>query len=277
MTKIEKSPYMPFYGKDAYDDEKFASLSYGAQGFFWRLAWWQWSEGSIPAQIDVIISLRGKEKESRRLWAEVAPMFPSSNGGERRQNAYVEQLRAKLVSVRAKRQQAAYKRHANADFCTPNSVFLHTLPHEEEKEDANVKDVQSICDEFISRPEPHPSELLVAIWLRKVSVTSLREILNRYPDKNAAYIDRCVETSVRERAKTRTAMSVGGVPNDAVAELRVMIDGYIFEHGTPPKDAGSCAGWDAGFTARFGFSRAALAGSTGEQCAAWLSKLKGTA
>ena len=182
MTKIEKSPSMPFYGKDAYDDEKFASLSYGAQGFFWRLAWWQWSEGSIPAQIDVIISLRGKEKESRRLWAEVAPMFPSSNGGERRQNAYVEQLRAKLVSVRAKRQQAAYKRHANSDFCTPNSVFLHTLPHEEEKEDANVKDVQSICDEFISRPEPHPSELLVAVWLRKVSVTSLREILNRDVD-----------------------------------------------------------------------------------------------
>ncbi len=109
MPSVPKTPAFPLYGKDAYDDEAFSRLSFGAQGFYWFLAWWQWSEGSIPADLEAILDkvTRRKIAEARRLWAEVSPFFPITEDQTRRANATVERHRSKVCSDREKRQKGA--------------------------------------------------------------------------------------------------------------------------------------------------------------------------
>ena len=86
MTKIKKTPAMPMYGKDAYDDERFRALSYAAQGVYWRLAWWQWAEGDIPESLTEILNglPRKHASEVKRVWKEIAPFFPPIGDGRRR-------------------------------------------------------------------------------------------------------------------------------------------------------------------------------------------------
>lgn len=106
---VIKTPALPLYGKDAYDDEAFSRLSFGAQGVYWFLAWWQWSEGSIPADLEQILDKvpRKKIAEARRVWAEVLPFFPTIGDGGRRANGTVERHRSKVCGDREKRQKGA--------------------------------------------------------------------------------------------------------------------------------------------------------------------------
>lgn len=103
MTRVEKTPSMPFYGKDAYDDETFGLLSFGTQGLYVFLAWWQWQEGTIPADIEVILDKvpRRKVIEARKIWPSVEPLFPVlESDPTRRQNAAVERRRADVMRKR---------------------------------------------------------------------------------------------------------------------------------------------------------------------------------
>jgi hypothetical protein len=47
-----KPPYLPFYGRDFYDDDRVAQMSYHEQGIYLRLLWHQWVNGSLPASPD---------------------------------------------------------------------------------------------------------------------------------------------------------------------------------------------------------------------------------
>jgi hypothetical protein len=46
---MTKPPYMPFFGRDFYDDDRVAQMSYHEQGIYLRLLWHQWVNGSLPA------------------------------------------------------------------------------------------------------------------------------------------------------------------------------------------------------------------------------------
>lgn len=106
---VAKTPAFPFYGKDAYGDELFVSLSFAAQGLWLRLAWWQWGEGSIPADVAEIVGAlpAGKSKEILRLWPEVERHFPLIADGSRRQNATVETHRARIEAKRERQSRGA--------------------------------------------------------------------------------------------------------------------------------------------------------------------------
>jgi hypothetical protein len=112
VTRVEKTPAFPFYGKDAYDDEAFFRLSFGSQGFYFFLAWWQWQEGSIPADLEVILDKvpRRKVTEARNLWPKVESMFPIiDDRPDRRQDPAVERRRNEVLDKRARHQTGAYK------------------------------------------------------------------------------------------------------------------------------------------------------------------------
>lgn len=105
MTKVPKTPAFPFYGKDAYDDEAFAALSFAEQGLYLFLAWWQWQEGTIPADIERILDKvpRRKIAEARRCWVTIQQFFPVAvASNDRRSNGTVETHRHKVATDRAK-------------------------------------------------------------------------------------------------------------------------------------------------------------------------------
>lgn len=130
VTRVEKTPAMPLYGKDAYDDETFGLLSFGAQGLYFYLGWWQWQEGSIPADLEVILDKvpRRKVNEARRLWPDIEQLFPVLNGGQRRQSPSVEKRRADVLAKRGAHQKGAAitnaKRTNSETLSVPNSAPL---------------------------------------------------------------------------------------------------------------------------------------------------------
>lgn len=108
--KLAKSPSMPFYGKDIYTDVPTLRLSFAAQGFYVRLLWWQWSEGSIPDDITSIADVIGRERELRKLWPDVKPFFaPVADQPGYLANERLEQVRAEMVRLREKRGAAGSK------------------------------------------------------------------------------------------------------------------------------------------------------------------------
>lgn len=116
-----KTPALPFYGKDAYDDEAFGRLTFAEQGLYLFLAWWQWQEGTIPVDLDAILDKmpRRKTAEATRAWVAVAVFFPVAAGDPfRRQAASVERRRKKVADgIRGKQLGAAMtnaKRWGNA-------------------------------------------------------------------------------------------------------------------------------------------------------------------
>src|SRR5579872_959500 len=92
---------MPLYGKDAYDDEQFALASFAVQGFFWWLCWWQWREGSIPADMDLILAKlpRAKFREAKSLWKKLLNFFPTFGDGTRRRNETLHAHRIDMLQV----------------------------------------------------------------------------------------------------------------------------------------------------------------------------------
>ncbi len=109
MARERKSPAMPFYGKDAYDDEAFGVASFAVQGLFFWLAWWQWREGSVPADLESILDKapRAKVAEARRLWPETKRFFPTFGDGKRRRNETLNGYREEMLTEREKKQVGA--------------------------------------------------------------------------------------------------------------------------------------------------------------------------
>jgi hypothetical protein len=117
MGRARKSPAMPLYGKDAWTDEEFAARPWDLQGLFWRLAFWQWMEGSIPDDVDKIITVVGKPRETKRLFkvlvdAEFFVAYPNEAG--RLYNLTTHGHREDMLADRAKRQFGADKTNAQS-------------------------------------------------------------------------------------------------------------------------------------------------------------------
>lgn len=108
MVRSEKAPpAMPFFGKDAYTDESFLLLDWDAQGLFWRLAYWQWDEGDIPADIERVIAIVGKPRQTRKLWPAIVRLFGASDQEGRLRHAKLHDLREKAFEDRRRRQFGA--------------------------------------------------------------------------------------------------------------------------------------------------------------------------
>lgn len=119
---VEKSPYMPLYGKDIYTDVATVRLSLAHQGLYVRLLWWQWAEGSIPSDVQEVVKVLGKGREVSKLWPEIAPFF-SEQTGETMRNPKLEDVRQKMVSLRQKRQDARNKRRTNTTTTGPTNTI----------------------------------------------------------------------------------------------------------------------------------------------------------
>lgn len=110
MTRARKSPAMPLYGKDAYSDEKFTASPWDVQGIFWRLAFWQWMEGSIPDDLDTVVAIVGKPRETKRLWAVLLKtgfFVPKPNEPGRLYNQTTDGHREEMLDKRGRNQDGA--------------------------------------------------------------------------------------------------------------------------------------------------------------------------
>lgn len=103
---MKKLPYMPLYGKDAWSDEKFLAADWDVQGMFWRLLWWQWQEGSIPADISAVVDVIGKPVTTRRLWSRMQGFFVSCGEGRLR-NEKLNALRVEALKEKNGQQKGA--------------------------------------------------------------------------------------------------------------------------------------------------------------------------
>lgn len=100
-------PAMPFFGKDAYTDESFVLLDWAAQGLFWRLAYWQWDEGDIPSDVDLVVAVVGKPRDTRKLWPAMTRLFAPAEREGRIANRKVAELRDAAFEARKRRQAGA--------------------------------------------------------------------------------------------------------------------------------------------------------------------------
>jgi hypothetical protein len=97
-----KLPWMPFFGTDFYNDEAVRLMSLEEEAVYIRLLWWQWREGSVPADGQDLGKLAGGPVTDR-----VLSMFPVTRGGDgRRRNPRLEELAREQESKNKKRSKA---------------------------------------------------------------------------------------------------------------------------------------------------------------------------
>lgn len=99
---------MPLYGKDAWSDEDFLAAEWDEQGLFWRLAWWQWQEGSIPDDLKKILNVIGKPNSTRRLWPKMKTFFVPVPGKDGRLfNEKLDEFRGEAITEKEGRSRGA--------------------------------------------------------------------------------------------------------------------------------------------------------------------------
>jgi uncharacterized protein YdaU (DUF1376 family) len=87
-------PFLPFYGRDFYDDDRVACMSYEEQGMYLRLLWHQWVNGSIPEDPAQVARVLGVPSVPEQVLA----CFPASDG--RRLNPRLHQERKRVAAER---------------------------------------------------------------------------------------------------------------------------------------------------------------------------------
>lgn len=88
----DKLPYMPFYGRDFFEDEAVALLSPAEECIVLRLLFRQWRQGSLPVERDHLQALIDKPGLGPVTDAVLA-LFPVSAHDGRRRNPRGEELR----------------------------------------------------------------------------------------------------------------------------------------------------------------------------------------
>jgi uncharacterized protein YdaU (DUF1376 family) len=87
----DKLPYMPFFGRDFYDDDTVACMTYEEQGMYLRLLWHQWVNGSIPGEAEQVARILGVVTVPQT----VLRCFPPNGDGRRKNDRlHVERQRA---------------------------------------------------------------------------------------------------------------------------------------------------------------------------------------
>jgi hypothetical protein len=98
----DKLPWMPFFGSDFYNDEAVRLMSLEEEALYMRLLWWQWREGSLPADPADVQRLAGHPPGDRLLM-----LFPvTRNADGRRRNPRLEEVRQEQLAKVRKRSKA---------------------------------------------------------------------------------------------------------------------------------------------------------------------------
>lgn len=198
MKKIDKTPSMPFYGKDFYDAEEVRLMSLAAQGLYVALLWRQWMEGSIPAdarKLALLVSC-GDPSTIQKLWtSEVAPMFEEFEDGRLR-NPKLEEHRERLRKERERKSEGARKtnskRWSNESLsdqsATGNPIAKRSLsdqgatgnPIATRVADANAKEIALVSD----LPEEGAGETIA----EGMDFAALKIVVEAYPEGRAPSI-----------------------------------------------------------------------------------------
>lgn len=234
MTRVAKSPSMPLYGKDCYDDEAFNRLSFAEQGFYWRLAWWQWQEGSIPAELNEILDRlpRRHVNDARKLWPTIQEWFPIAGSiPNRRQNGSVEDRRQAYLIKKGRQQLGAEITNANrygkrSDFGSLTDALSDSVNESDSDSPRAASAIASATATVSRSPEEGPGgtkpltgsqatvkrvldawpggtvkhAALIGKWVSLIGADEVEKITLQYPDKPAAYINQCVESRATEIA-----------------------------------------------------------------------------
>lgn len=91
----EKRPYMPFYGREFYQDEKVLLMTLEQEGAFKRLLWNCWQERSIPsdlAKLAAICKNTPPKYFEKRIWPALKACFTPTEDG-RLINNKIERVR----------------------------------------------------------------------------------------------------------------------------------------------------------------------------------------
>jgi uncharacterized protein YdaU (DUF1376 family) len=96
-----KEPYLPFYGRDFYDDENVMVMDLAQQGAYLKLLWKCWSEGSIPADPEKLAAMTGTARKAfeASIWPKLERCFHALiSHPDRLTNGRIERLRAERES-----------------------------------------------------------------------------------------------------------------------------------------------------------------------------------
>ena len=91
----DKLPWMPFFGSDFYHDEAVRLMSLEEEAVYMRLLWWQWREGSLPADPEHMAKLAGAS-----VSAQVMGRFPVTRDADgRRRNPRLDEIRRDQLAL----------------------------------------------------------------------------------------------------------------------------------------------------------------------------------
>lgn len=225
---------MPVYGKDAYDDERFVTSPWDVQGLFWRLCWWQWREGSIPADVELVVAVTGKPRETRRLFKKVREFFvkhPDLTGrlynvtlDGHRQKAFSEKERkgvgaeltnAKRIGQRTGQRDAERpaEQHATRD-ASANALGFSSKGEgagEGRPLTPQQADVKRVLDALEDQTTDFlvPTGGLVARWLRDFGIDAILATIveegkrGNLDGRDPSYLFKCID-SYKRRPRERT-------------------------------------------------------------------------
>lgn len=121
---------MPWWPRDFAADEHVMMMTLEAEGLYRRLLDFQWTSGSIPADIRAIaVICKGIDvRKVRRIWAQVSPLFtPCPDNPQRLINQRLERVRAEQEAYRAAKAFAG-NRSATARQQKGNRTPTHGQP-----------------------------------------------------------------------------------------------------------------------------------------------------
>jgi uncharacterized protein YdaU (DUF1376 family) len=138
VSRKGKSPAMPFYGRDFYDDEHVKLMSLDQEGAYVRLLWHAWSHGSIPAEIGSLAKLWNvSAARAAKVWSGIAPCWVAIDGDRLAQKrleairsehgAHAEEMRALALRRWGKDAGAHAAPHADSD--ARNDAEADAKPH----------------------------------------------------------------------------------------------------------------------------------------------------
>jgi hypothetical protein len=154
----ERTPALPFYGKDYYDDERVWLASLAAQGLYIALLWHQWQEGSIPSDVRKVAALVGKpEREVRDLWEGEVSQFFVQMTDNRLANTHLEKVRDDVLSLRKSRSKDRQKT-SNRPYKIPASDHPSTegAGEDEDVSGSEATDFESIWADLVIHRIPEP-------------------------------------------------------------------------------------------------------------------------
>jgi hypothetical protein len=162
----EKLPFLPFFGRDFYDDDRVACMGYAEQGVYVRLLWHQWVNGSIPGPEDQIAKILGQDVPTC-----VLPCFPL-NGDGRRINPRLHLERRRIEAERASKSRGGKagrrKQLQTQPGLSPKSAPAQPGQPEPEPEPEGTTKTSRAEAALVNEPRPRPGRTHKLAWTSRV-------------------------------------------------------------------------------------------------------------